>query len=214
MSEALIRATQRIGVADLPRMVLNRSALPAALRDFLPSRSGPLDNATLAQQGLPGSSAERFRAVGRLTGYLQEFLAPAPEDDKIPMGYDLAAATVVHLFTDAAEVPRWMEEVFLNDFEASVDQEIHPGQSILLVERVPFQGFADTVVGLRVVQSSPDGPVSSTVIDFRVGRILGVAYVATMGNYERQELVQRLGRELERNILRVVLEARAAVVEL
>lgn len=208
MSEALIRATKRVGVADLPRMVLGRAALPPALSDFLPSRSGPLDNETLAQQGLPGSSAERFRTVGRLTGYLQEFLAPAPEDDKIPPGYDLAAATVAHLFGDASEVLRWMDEVFLNDFESSVDQEIHPGQSILLVERVPFHGFADTAVGLRVVQSSPDGPVSSTVIDFRVGRVLGVAYVATMGNYERHELVQRLGRELERNIIRVVLEAR------
>ena len=208
MSEALNRATQAITAADLPRMVLGRGALPAALSDFLFARDGVLDNATMAQQGLPGSTAERFRAVGRITGYLQEFVAPAPEEEKIPPGYDLVAATVVHLFDDPAGVSRWIREVFIADFEASVNQELHPGQSILTVERMPFQGFADEAAGLRVVQSSPEGPVSSTVVDFRVGRLLGVAYVATLGNCERQDLVQRLGRELERHIVRVVFEAR------
>jgi hypothetical protein len=207
MSEALTRATQRITVVDLARMVLGKTALPAALSDFVPSRSGLLDNETMAKQGLPGSNAERFRTMGRMTGYLQEFLAPAPEGGDIPVGYNLAVATVVHLFEDAAGVRRWINDVFLADFEASVDQEIHPGQYMLMAERLHFHGFADEVAGLRVLQSSPDGPVSSTVVDFRIGRLLGVAYVATLGNCERQELVQGLGRELERNIVRVVLEA-------
>jgi hypothetical protein len=50
------------------------------------------------------------------------------------------------------------------------------------------------------------GPISSTVVDFRLGRLLGVVYVATFGNYERQEVVERLGHALERKIVRVVLE--------
>src|SRR5262245_1386205 len=109
MSEALHRTTQMITEADLPRMVLDRHELPPALGDFMPVRTGVLDNDTMAQQGFPGSSAERFRTVGRLTGYLQEFAAPAPESEQIPVGYDIAAATVVHLFEDPGGVSRWIE---------------------------------------------------------------------------------------------------------
>lgn len=206
MSEALQRATHAITVQDLPRMVLGRGELPPALHDFLPVRVGGLDNDTMAQQGFPGSSAERFRAVGRLTGYLQEFAAPAPEGEAPAVGYDLAAATVVHLFEDAQGVARWIDEIFLGEFEAHVDQELQDGQRLLMAQRLEFHGFADTVAGLRVLQSSPIGPIASTVVDFRVGRILGVAYVATLGNYERRDLVERLGRALERKIVRVVLE--------
>ena len=60
--------------------------------------------------------------------------------------------------------------------------------------------------GLRVLQSSPEGPVSSTVVDFRVGRLLGVAYVVTLGNYTQQALTQRLGQTLERHMVQAILE--------
>jgi hypothetical protein len=206
MSEALTRATQAITEAALPRMVLERYDLPAALSGFVSVRTGALDNDTMAQQGFPGSSAERFRAVGRLTGYLHEFAAPAPEGEDIPHGYDLSAATVVHLFEDATGVARWMEEIFVGEFEAHVDQELQPEQRLLMVQRLTLRGFADLAMGLRILQSSPIGPISSTVIDFRIGRLLGVAYVATLGNYERQELVERLARALERKMVQVVLE--------
>ena len=116
MSDALRRATRTITEADLSRMVLDRDELPPALRGFLPARTGILDNHTMAQQGFPGSSAERFRAVGRLTGYMQEFAAPTPASEEIPAGYDVAATTVVHLFEDHQGVSRWIEEVFLGDF--------------------------------------------------------------------------------------------------
>jgi hypothetical protein len=205
MSEALHRATQAITEADLPRMVLDKKDLPTALRDFLPARGEFLDNAAMAEHGLPGSSVEQFRAIGRITGYLQEFRAPAPEENRIPPGYDLVAATVVHLFGDPQGVSRWIDEVFLRAFEANVDREIHPGQRLLVAERLQVHCFADVSAGLRVLQGTPDGPVSSTVVDLRVGRVLGVAYVATLGNYTRQELVEDLGLALERKIVRVVL---------
>jgi hypothetical protein len=46
------------------------------------------------------------------------------------------------------------------------------------------------------------------VVDFRVGRLLGVAYIAAFGNCERQAIVERLGHALERKIVRVVLGER------
>jgi hypothetical protein len=206
MSDALHRVTRTITATDLPRMPLTRSEMPAPLQSFLPSHTGELDNHTMARQGFPDSNAQRFRALGRLTGYWSEFTAPTPEDEDIPAGYDLAAATVVHLFEDGQGVSRWIEEIFLEGFATHIDQDLQPGQRLLMVQRLDMHGFADEVAGLRVLQSSPIGPISSTVVDFRVGRLLGVAYVATLGNYERRSLVERLGQELERKIIRVVLE--------
>jgi len=205
MSEAIHRATQVITYDDLPRMVLEHRDLPKELQHFIPYHQEFLNNEKMAAEGLPGSSAERFRDIGRLTGYVLDFRAPIPEERTIPPGYDVAVATVVHLFVDPQSVTRWIEEVFLHDFETSVDTEIHPNQHLLLAQRLSFTGFADEVAGLRVLQSTENGPVSSTVVDLRVGRVLGVAYIATLGNYNRQELVQELGLTLERKIVRVVL---------
>ena len=205
MSEALNRATRSIREADLPRMVLDLHELPPEFQGFHPSRDGALDNAIMAEQGFPGNSAESFAALGRVTGYVQEFAAPVPRGEVIPVGYDLAVASVVHLFEDTQGVSRWMREVFLGQFEANAGQEIHPGRHLLMVERLPFQGFSDETAGLRVLQSGPQGPVSSTVVDFRVGRLLGVVYLATFGNCERRAAVEHLGHAFERKIVRVVL---------
>jgi hypothetical protein len=208
MSEALNRATHSIREADLPRMVLDLAELPPEFQGFHPSRDGILDNATMAEQGFPGNSAERFIALGRITGSVREFAAPVPRGEVIPVGYDIVAATVVHLFEEPQGVSRWMQEIFLGQFEANAGEEIHPNQRLLMVERLPFRGFSDDVVGLRVLQSGPQGPVSSTVVDFRVGRLLGVVYIAAFGNCERQAIVERLGHALERKIVRVVLGER------
>ena len=205
MSQALHRAAQRMTVEDLPGMVLSHRDLPVLLQDFIQDRQAYLDNDTMAEKGLPGSSAKRFREIGRITGYLREFKAPEPASKVIPPGYDVEVASVVHLFDDPDGVARWIDEVFLHDFEASVNAEIHPGQHILAAERLPIVGFSDVSAGLRVVHGTPYGTVSSTVVDFRLGRILGVVYVATLGNYTRLEMTQELGLALERKIVRVVL---------
>jgi hypothetical protein len=207
MSESLDRATYSIRESDLPRMLLDHDELPPAFRDFQLSREGSLSNELMAEQGFPGNSADSFAALGRLTGSVQEFAAPAPEGGAIPVGYDFALASVVHLFNDPAGVSRWMQEIFVGQFEVNVGAEVHPGQHLLMVERLPLHGFSDEAVGLRVLQSGPQGPMSSTVVDFRVGRILGVVYIATFGNSERRALAERLGQELERKIVRVVLGA-------
>ncbi|MBI3326017.1 MAG: hypothetical protein HYZ81_04840, partial [Nitrospinae bacterium] len=151
MSEALHRATRTITEADLPRMVLGREDLPPELRRFLPLRAGILDNDTMAAQGFSGNSAESFQALGRITGYLEEFVAPAPQGGDVPAGYDLGAATVVHLFQDAQGVSRWIHEIFLQQFEAHVGQEIEAGQFLLTVQRLPFRGFSDEAAGIRIV---------------------------------------------------------------
>ena len=62
-------------------------------------------------------------------------------------------------------------------------------------------------MGLKVLQGGSVGALSSTIIDFRVGRILGVAYVGTVGDQQRLELANKLALDLEKRIVQVVLGA-------
>jgi hypothetical protein len=45
------------------------------------------------------------------------------------------------------------------------------------------------------------------VVDFRVGRILGVAFVGAVGDHQRLDLANQLAQALEKRIVRVVLGA-------
>ena len=60
MSTALTRATYTISDALIERMILDPAELPGGLAGFQLARSGYLDNHTMAEQGFPGNSAERF----------------------------------------------------------------------------------------------------------------------------------------------------------
>ncbi len=210
MDSALLRATYAITEADLPSMVLYRNQLPPELRSFHDLREGPLDNRAMAEHSLPGNTEEKVRATGRITGYLKEFMNPAAAEatERPSQGMDLVAATVVHLFENEASVSTWMRETFVRQFEEQVGELISPGQQVLQVDRLEIPRFADEAVALRVLQGNPVGILSSTVLDLRVGRLLGVAYVASAGTVERADLVVPMARELERQMVRVALGSR------
>ena len=70
-----------------------------------------------------------------------------------------------------------------------------------------FEGFFDEAVALKVLQGGSMGLMSSTVIDFRVGRILGVAFVGSVGDHNRLNLANQLALNLEKRIVQVVLGA-------
>ena len=64
MSEAFYRVTQDVSEEALSEMVLVREELPQELQDFELGREGVLDNETMAEQGLPGSTTDGLRATG------------------------------------------------------------------------------------------------------------------------------------------------------
>jgi len=203
LPDALDRAAEGIREEDLSSMALAREELPYELREFQLAREGVLDNADMAEHGFPGSTTGEVRATGRITGYLREFVTPAPPQE----GSNVIAATVVHLFQDKLQVSRWMTGKFLGDFQRSVGRELGRGQQLISADRLQYEGFSDEAVGLRTLQTSDAGLVSSTIVDFRVGRLLGVAYLVTLGDVERKELVGQIGIELERRIVRILLGA-------
>ena len=203
MPNQLASATFAISEETLELMVLEKEHLPHELGEFELRREGVLDNVAMADHGFPGNTAEGFSRIGRITGYTREFVRPAI--DVSSEGVDVAAATVAHLFVDEEAVVRWISEVFSGQFEANVGKPVGPGQELVSVERLEVDGFQDAAVGIRAVHDGAAGLLSSTVIDFRLGRLLGVAFVVTTGDHERLHLAQTLAVELERQMVRVVL---------
>ena len=199
----LERATYSVTQADLEFMPLDKEELPEEFQGHHLVRQGEVDNQALAENGFGNNTAERFLQAGRVTGFIKEFGLRSSEHD--PEGFNFVAATVAHLFDTPSSVTGWMHEIFLKDFEDHVGEEVDEGRRLISADRLHPTGFFDEAVGLRVVQEGPSGPISSTVIDFRVGRILGVAYVGTLGDHQRLDLAAQVGIALEKRIVRVVL---------
>jgi hypothetical protein len=81
------------------------------------------------------------------------------------------------------------------------------GHLLTGVEVLDVSGFHDQAAALLAVQEVADGVLASTIVDFRVGRLLGVAYVVAKRDVVLKELAQDLGLRLERQMVRVTLGA-------
>ena len=202
----LYRATEGMTEEDLAWMPLEQQDLPIEFRSFRLLREGPLDNETMAKQSVLDRTADDLSGLGRITGHLKEYAASASPEGIAP-GSSLAVATVVHLFRDGESVSNWMLEVFQKEFEASVGDEVAPGYRVESAQRFEPKGLASETIGMEVIQRGPAGGAASTVVDFRVGRLLGVAYTITAGEPGEKASVEEVAAALERKMVRVVLGA-------
>ena len=202
-SSSIDRATYSVGEAALDLMVLEKAGFPETFQGHQVIREGVLDNETLAENGFDGTTAERFSQAGRVTGVMRE-LGPT-SNMAMSDGFDFMAASVVHLFDSPDSVHGWMHEIFLKDFEDRVGESVGQGHQLVSATRLEPTGFFDEAVGLRVLQGGVDGLISSTVVDFRVGRLLGVVFIGVVGDHHRLDQVIQLGQILEKRIVSVVL---------
>ena len=202
-SFSIDRATYGIGESALDDMVLHKTEFPDQFQGHQVVREGTLDNATLAQNGFEGSTAERFLQAGRVTGVMREL---GPTSNMVMAdGFDFIVASVVHLFDTPDSVHGWMHDIFLKDFENRVGESVGQGHQLVSATHLDPQGFFDEAVGLRVLQGGADGLISSTVVDFRVGRLLGVVFIGVVGDHDRLDPVVKLGQTLEKRMVSVVL---------
>ena len=202
-SFSIDRATYSVGEGALDQMVLEKTGFPELFKGHQVVREGTLDNQTLAQNGFDGTTAERFVRAGRVPGVMRE-LGPT---SRMVMadGFDFMAAPVVHLFDTPESVHTWMHDIFLKDFEDRVGESVGQSHQLVSATRLYPQGFFDEAVGLRVLQGGASGLISSTVVDFRVGRLLGVVFIGVVGDHERRDQVVKLGQTLEKRMVSVVL---------
>ncbi len=202
-TDSMNRATEMVGMDDVEAMPLMRVELPDRFENFQPSRESGLDNETMAEHGFPGSDAERFRMMGRLGGYMREFVSVVPSFGTD--GVDFMAATVAHLFDTPESVYEWMYEVFLKEFEINVGVDIGNNQKLVGSERLEPSGFFDEAVALKALHEDNGRLISVTIVDFRVGRVLGVAFVGTLGDHVRLPEATELAVALEQRIVSVAL---------
>ena len=204
MTNSIAQATYSITDQSLENMALDLKNLPEELAGVSPFRESVLDNKLMASHGFPGNTEDNYNAAGRMTGYLREFASPSAIP-KREDGQNIVAATVIHLFENEDSAASWMTNVFVKQFKDNVGREVGEDQKLVAVEELEIEDFYDRAVGIRAVQDGVDGILSTTVIDFRIGRILGVSFVVTVGDHGRTELTTMLGLELERNIVRELL---------
>ena len=201
----LDQATFRVGEDDLEFMVLEKEDLSSEFQGHKSLREGFWDNERLARHGFATSTAPRFRRAGRVTGYIREFGPNAAMESQD--GFNFLAATAAHMFSSPQSVVDWMHHIFLHDFQENVGEKVGQGQQLVSIRRLEPANFYDEAVALKVLQGGSSGLMSSTIVDFRVGRVLGVAIVGTVGDHERLELATELGLALEKRIVSVVLGA-------
>ena len=204
MSVSIIQATMELRERDLPNMVLVEDDLAPPFDGFSAVREGDLDNRTLAEHGFSGATETRFQDAGRIAGFVREFVSPTARLDMD--GADLIVGSVAHIFATPDNVSHWMRDIFLKDFSENVGAVLENGQRMIEVEELAPQGFFDDAVALKTVHDSSGQIISSTVIDFRVGRILGVIYVATVGDHLRLEEATTLAIAMEKLIVAAALD--------
>ena len=203
MSTKLVEATFGINEYDLPRLALSAHDLPTRYASYTEIREDDLDNWKMAVHGFPGATEERFVEIGRVNGFVREFWSSTVDPDVD--GADVLVGSVAHLFNTPDGVHAWMHDVFLHDFLNNIGSDAGEDQVLLGAERFTPEGFFDEAVGLHASYDRYGHHISATIIDFRVGRILGVAYVATSGDHARVEEVTDLGVKMEKSIVEVVL---------
>ena len=205
----LLRMTDAVTSEELQWMVLDRAQLPAECSSFELLREERLDNEAMAKHSGGRQTVASLADLGRTSGYARAFAVPqgAPTLREEPAEV-LEVATVVHLFERPQDVDRWIDEVFVAGFRDRVGDEDPDGARLMGVETLEVSGFHERSAALLVIHEAPESTVlASTIVDFRLGRLLGVAYVVAKRDKAYVELATELGAALERQMVRVVLDA-------
>lgn len=204
--DRLSQLTRTITPDDLRAMTLDRSQLPGELAGFEELRKADLDNAAYARSGDVAITTEALAEANRLDGYETGFAVPqggstlAEEPAEL-----LEASTAVHLFERPEDAQAWIDATFVDGFLRSVGETDALDRRVTGVERLDAHGFYGHAAGMFVLRDVPGGELASTIVEFQVGRVLGVATAVAKVDRTYLDLACDLGSRLERQIVRVVL---------
>ena len=198
------RLTPRVTLAALEYMPLEIPELPFELRGYQKSRDEAVDNAAYSKYPFRDASAADLLRLGRQGGWLKE--CNTPPETEIADGLTLTAATSVHLFDRSGAVAAWIREQFVDHTLARVGQAEPGGPRHMLraEELPPPPGLYDQAAALHLLQDSPMGTFSVNIINFRLGRLLGCAFLGTIGDHNEAFLANELAQALEKNMAKVI----------
>ena len=202
MDQALIEATKRLGEVDQPSLLLQEDELPPVLAGLRLAHDALHDNDALARELFADVGAPALRSeYGRLTGWVRRFAADARGEKP---GAPTAAGVTCHLYTGPEDVERWVTQVFPGRFEGREGQKAPAAKALGLqlaaVRRVKVPGLRDISQGMRVTIEDPGGLRTQTIVDFRVGSVLGVVFVVASGDVDCVPFVAPLAAAQERKI--------------
>ena len=204
-TDAFRRATDAVAEDDLERMLLLPDDMPPEFADFVVAREGVLDNETMSLNGFPDQTEERIESAGRISGYLREVSREWIEQEEA--GLIVSAGMVAHLFRDAGSAERWIDESFLGQFLGNAGSVLDNGNELLHAEEIPATGFHGKAAAVFATHDVPVGVIGSTIVDFALGRLLGVAFVVALGGREHAAAAHDLALRLERRFASVALDA-------
>ena len=202
-TDAFRRATDAVAQPDLERMLLHPVDMPPDLTGFVVTRENELDNETMAEHGFPGQTEETIGEAGRISGYLRELSRELEEEPET--GLIVSAGMVAHLFRDGESVEHWIDETFLSEFVGNAGRVMDNGHELLHAEEVPVSGFHGKAAAVFAVHDVPVGVIGSTIVDFALGRLLGVGFVVALGSSEHLATARELALRMERRFVSVAL---------
>lgn len=206
VEDRIAQMTLSVSPDALRQMVLDLPLLPSELRRFELLQEAAIDNHTLANRSGGRDTIESLTEAGRLDGYHMSFAVEQGSSTLAEEPADLLeVSTSVHLFEKPDDVRGWIENSFIKRLRDSVGHEDQQGQRITGVELLSPSGFHASCGGLLILQDVPGGELATTVVEFELGRILGVATAVAKVDLSYLNLVNQIGLELERQIVRVVL---------
>ncbi len=204
--DRLSQLTLGVMSGDLRFMALDKSQLPDELAGFESLREEDLDNETFAKRSDGPDTVESLTEANRLNGYEVGFIVPqggstlAEEPSEL-----LEASTAVHLFERAEDAQAWIDKAFVARLRRSVGETDAMDRKVTGVEVLRPSGFHGYSAGLLVLREVPGGELVSTIVEFQVGRVIGVATAVAKVDKTYLDLAVELGSRLERQIVRVVL---------
>lgn len=159
-------------IADLRTRDLNVLVLPASeigslARGFdVDSGSGPIDNATAADNTINPDDTERdMERKGRISGYSLDYSNPDPGDEDV-----LQVGTSVSLWEDGDKASTSLNEA-IEEFLEYEGEEVD-GLVLTRAERFDVDDLGDEAIGMRIEFEVPGlGPVHGTAVYVRLDRL-------------------------------------------